>query len=840
MVFDDVSNSSIMDFIPRLGNGFILLSAQISIKYIQKEIPIGDLSLKSTTNLLLAICGMDKLNPDHQYNAKTLVKLLKQHPLAVCVAGAFIRNNRHMTIREYISQWEDCVFEDYDGWEDDPTGTNRSLGKTFNLTLNKINEREREKDAIPARGLLNLLAFFHQEHVSMKILHEAWKFREALPARSLNLAYQQTWMDILEPGYQHGWADVKRTLDGCLNLLKKFHLLNLVTDPSNTAKNDDTPKWPAIGVHSLVHIWVLRAMNKSEKREWLVKAATILAANFRKIEAMSDDIVSHLDHIRDKASIENIFRPQCLISKEEYFIADSFADIYKRQGYFKQAKDIRERICSHLSSSPDIIHYVDSIAALADSCADLGEDQEAYKLRKRAFEIANQHEDFMLFLCCTRELAQSAHILGYHDQALAKRNQLCDRIHNSLRQIPRDSHEWRTYLLEQDLISQRERAASLYTLERWDEAVSISKELVSKQECRPADHELLLSRALLADAYSRVGKHDKALEQREEVLRQRKQISEKHPDTLIARECVAQSYLTMGDLDRALSVRMEALDEWRDHNEQLPRDYPQLLEAKLNLAQNYQMMDNWEMALEHYKDVYECKLEVARSYHLRQCRSQRCAGKDNVLLCRETYEGVRADLAIEALEGQACVLYRLKKQEAALGKARIVKQIWGIQLDVAPQQRPDFLASMNTLATIIANEDERIRVREGILAEQRKNGQDKKTDTLKTVLYLGGDYFDKKNYEKAINYLEFVLKNGQGLRLSLHREFEDAQSKCLKARRILVASEATSSNGQPRNTQHARSFQRGSSTNQRHGSTWMFDDPFLSHFRDLNFGFSYH
>lgn len=127
----------------------------------------------------------------------------------------------------------------------------------------------------------------------------------------------------------------------------------------------------------------------------------------------------------------------------------------------------------------------------------------------------------MLFVRCNKEFAQSAHNLGYHELALQRRDQLLQGIQSNLRN-PRP--EWSENLKSKYLICLRERAISLLELKEWDQARSDLQSVVSgqKKTLSAANPELLLSRTWLAKAYSRVGQHDKAFDQRLEVYTQRK------------------------------------------------------------------------------------------------------------------------------------------------------------------------------------------------------------------------------------------------------------------------------------------------------------------------------
>ena len=352
IVYDDIAagDLNIVHYIPRVGNGFILLSAQRSIAAIDESIPIEDLSSSSTSELLLSMSELDKCDPDNIAQATELVELLRNHPLAICVAGAFIRK-RDSSIRQYIKEWKQCVFEEYGDWNEDPTGQDRSLGKTFKMTLDEISRNRNQESAATASDLLRLLAFF-QEHVSTRIFNEAWKYRADFLEKDLNQAQlQKTWMDLFEPGHSIGWSGVKTALQGGLNLLQDYSLLSLITNQRYAKTNPQIPQWQTIGVHSLVHVWVLRAMAANEQREWFTKAASMLAANYSANGAMSNDLVIHLDHIRGKQTIGTIYVSQCYLSKQEYFIAVQFADIYTREGYFKEAKLVREQVCSYFDRS---------------------------------------------------------------------------------------------------------------------------------------------------------------------------------------------------------------------------------------------------------------------------------------------------------------------------------------------------------------------------------------------------------------------------------------------------------------------------------------------------------
>ena len=133
--------------------------------------------------------------------------------------------------------------------------------------------------------------------------------------------------------------------------MQDYSLLNLITNPRNTRTEGQGLQWQTVGVHSLVYIWVLRAMTADKQHKWFLTAASILAANFRADEAISNNLVSYLEHIRGKQPIGSIYESQCYLSKERYFIALKFADIYTREGYFKEAKLVGKKGI-HISTNP--------------------------------------------------------------------------------------------------------------------------------------------------------------------------------------------------------------------------------------------------------------------------------------------------------------------------------------------------------------------------------------------------------------------------------------------------------------------------------------------------------
>lgn len=796
LVFDDVSASELdlPKYLPEHGNGFILLSAQRAFDCIDTNIEIDELSTDDTSRLLLKLC--DRKEPYSRTDddaARELVDSLHRHPLAICIAGSFIRNRRTQTIGDYHRKWRDYVFKTIEDKNNDPTGYRRSVGATFQMTLDEISALN-DSYALTARNILCLLAFLYHKHISHQIFHDAWEHRYQVASDPDFDGGQQPWIEVSAPGESNfqdskDWAHIKSNVERSLAFLETYSLVTS-DEPSDS---DEDAKWPVISVHSLVHAWIYKSMTESERNDWYIKATTILAANYREQQPMSHDLVSHIDHIlSSKFGVKNICEIPCLLADEQCLTAALFADIYSSRGYYTQASHLRSSICSKVGLSGDRSHHVACLGLLADSFTDLGQHQEALAHRKTAFEIANHpsfHEEsdgqYRQYLRCMRELAQSARQLGNHQEALERRHKvlkLTKEIHSR--------HPTRRDIERMFLIDKRETAVSLLDLGEWAAIVPILHEVFEahRKIAHEADPELLQSQTELANAYSLVGEHKEALKHRRAVLTQRKRTDpdKRHPDTLIATEHVALSLIGERQFEGAYSLRYEVLEEWDKLSHRIPADFPPLMRAKLNFAYNCEVIGMRDKALKVCNEVIECKQRFAAQIHLRRCQHGdrgRCEGRSNAFLCTTTHEFYRTDEAIEALERKALVQHRRNDpQDVALKSRELVLRIWKIKLRVAPQQYHRYLASRNTLVSLRANNDDMIKEREAILSEQLKEVPDntktlttKKLDTLTTMLALGRNYFKAKNHLKASEHFGYVIKHGKGLETVLPHEFKEAK-----------------------------------------------------------------
>ena len=404
LVFDDVSAdkpNNICEFLPGGGAGFILFSSRRSIGGMDKMAPVGGLSPEDASELLLKMSG--KKADRSNMAVGELTEVLKYLPLAICVAGAFIRH-RDYTIVQYLQEWKKHIFKDFDD-SDDEVQHQKSLDATFRITIEDM-RKHNQASAKVASDLLKLFAFLDHKHVSEQILQDAWQCRYdqyQLKKTRLNNP-RHTWIEALETGDPKAYNDVRSDIQLALSFLEKYSLLSIDKGVEGVERVEgfESSDRQVLSIHSLIHAWMRESMEMPERQSWYTKAATILAANFQSERPMSNDLVLHLDHMRETSAdaAVNIFDVRCNFSNDKNFVPSCFADIYTRHGYHVEARDLRRAMCAKLTFSDDHDYRIDCFSDLAGSYKDLGEHHNASECYGRAYSIASQPRFYQKSLKC--------------------------------------------------------------------------------------------------------------------------------------------------------------------------------------------------------------------------------------------------------------------------------------------------------------------------------------------------------------------------------------------------------------------------------------------------------
>ncbi|KAK9604817.1 hypothetical protein V6Z93_002768 [Aspergillus fumigatus] len=121
LIFDNVDQHSplqdskrsgydISQFFPKADHGSILITSRLQrLTELGKPFPVQKLVVKDATQLLLQSSGLPADNKDIDRDATDLAKRLDGLPLAIVIAGAFMRETG-MTVREYLKYYEDSWF----------------------------------------------------------------------------------------------------------------------------------------------------------------------------------------------------------------------------------------------------------------------------------------------------------------------------------------------------------------------------------------------------------------------------------------------------------------------------------------------------------------------------------------------------------------------------------------------------------------------------------------------------------------------------------------------------------------------------------------------------------
>ncbi|MFR0358593.1 tetratricopeptide repeat protein [Streptomyces sediminimaris] len=208
-------------------------------------------------------------------------------------------------------------------------------------------------------------------------------------------------------------------------------------------------------------------------------------------------------------------------------------------------------------------------------------------------------------------LAQREQVLGdTHPETLASRNNLA-YVYESAGNLRRAIPLLETTLAQREQVlgdthphtlASRNNLASAYQaagdLRR---AIPLHEKALAQREQVLGDThpDTLQSRNNVAGAYQVAGDLERAIPLHEKALAQREQVlGDTHPHTLVSRNNLAGAYESAGDLERAISLYEKALAQ---REQVLGHTHPHTLASRSNLAGAYQVAGDLERAISLYE-----------------------------------------------------------------------------------------------------------------------------------------------------------------------------------------------------------------------------------------------
>lgn len=533
LIFDNADDPEldIARFFPTGDRGAILITTrnpECRVHATAGSSKLDRMELNDALTLLLrASFVIDPENKTARNSAKHIVETLGCLALAIVHAGATIRQGV-CTLDDYCTEYSRHRKQLLD-CRPVQAGTDyeHTVYSTWEVSIEKIG-RLPDKAAKYAIDLLNFFSVLHFEGISEKILKKA--------CENLDCGEFSTWEEthirpILNQDCSEKWNS--QPFRDAVRLLSSYSLIHI----------DGTEN--QISLHPLVHTWIRDRLPSADRSRYYIMSIVTLSKSLRmNFETTDLSYVSKVQKHIDSCLLlcQNELWVEDSWSKDRISMAAAFGYAYEVGTRYEQARDILERTLdySKRTMNEKYLHTLHSTYQLGVVYQILGEREKGKDLLEKAFTTARA-------------------TLG-----------------------PEDSRT---------LFFMRQLAFHLSKDNCLQEAIDLIEELqiLEKKVYRDGDVEIGESMVIYAEALSRSGNHQKALDLlKDAILILEEQLITDHVTVLYLKDCLAHVYSRLNRWQEAAEVYQQLLESrirvfGTGHRENLIR--------RLDLAVCYEKLD---------------------------------------------------------------------------------------------------------------------------------------------------------------------------------------------------------------------------------------------------------
>ncbi|MFF1770134.1 tetratricopeptide repeat protein [Streptomyces sp. NPDC058249] len=605
LIYDNVENpDDLTPYTGALHQGHHLTTSRRTTGWPDSAptLTLGNLDPDDATLLLCQLVFKETSpTPREQAKARSLVAELGYFPLAIKQAGAYLAQNRGISLDTYRRRLDTKLAKTAHG-----TDTERTLARIWNVTLHTM-----ERADPLAVEVLYTAAWLAPDDIPHNLLTppgtDPDDIAEAvgtLAAYSMvtdtgtTLSVHRLVQTVLRTQQSTGDTQPLRHLQG-RDRAEQTVLHSLTPPPGQDTSTED--QWDTL----VPHLVALAATTPpAHHNASLANAYETAAYRLYKQGHTARTIPLYEATVAQSEQVLGDTHPDTLVSRH------NLASAYQEAGDLARAIPLYE-------------------ATLAQSEQVLGDTHPNTLASRHSLAYAYKEAGALGRAISLYEatLAQSEQVLGNtHPQTLLSRNNLA-YAYKAAGDLARAIPLYEATLVQREQVlgdTHPNTLASRHSLAGVYEAAGDLERAISLYEATLAQSEqvlgdthpqTLVSRHDFAYAYKEAGDLGRAIPLLETVLVQREQVlGDTHPHTLVSRSSLASAYEAAGDLERAIPLYEATLAQ---SEQVLGNTHPQTLVSRHNLAYAHQTAGDLERAISLYEATLAQSEQVLGDTHPR-------------------------------------------------------------------------------------------------------------------------------------------------------------------------------------------------------------------------------
>jgi tetratricopeptide (TPR) repeat protein len=513
---------------------------------------LGEMGLEDGVKLFLRAANLEDASSELiQEEARAIVKTLGFLALAIVQAGAYVQQGL-CSIDEYCDIYgrrRERLLNHLSHQAGSSYGF--SVYTTWEVSLDAIKSRS-DKTSKHAVELIQILGFFHHDHITDEIFKRSWKNTCNEKDIQKNLA-GMFYISSEEGGSEWDPTVIREAAV----LLASFSLIKLDLIHHS------------MSMHPLVHAWARDRLSEDLRQHYQAAAGYTLSSAISKTFHASDYkfrriLVPHIDsYLESRQCSSTVLRYS---DEDQVEMSDRFSLAFSENGRLRDSMELREKILAarQRTLGSEDPNTLDAMYYLSLSYLDLGRYQEAMELLEKTFEASQ------------RTLGSE------HPDTLRAMNYL---------------------------------ATSYSYLRRHQEAMELrEKTFEASQRTLGSEHpNTLTTMNNLATSYSYLGRHQESMELREMTFEARQRtLGSEHPNTLKVMHNLAVSYMDIG----RHQDKMELLEKTLEASQRtLGVEHPDTLRAMYGLACDYNHLGRHQEAIALSRKAFEGRKRILGSKH---------------------------------------------------------------------------------------------------------------------------------------------------------------------------------------------------------------------------------